>query len=108
VVQPKAITAKMLPQFRQLRSQRRRKPACSTRRQDTLPAGFSAADRKGRAEAGYRQAADSKIDAGAGAPEQPSWKRTTCPPAAHGRLRRAAGRRRLVPARIRNNTNLPT
>ncbi|MFL6636465.1 MAG: DUF885 domain-containing protein [Massilia sp.] len=103
VVQPKAITAKMLPQFRQLAASDAEASIFYTPIKN-LPAGFSDADRK-TLTAGYRQAAQ-KIDAALARLNTFLEKdylpagRTT---AGYGALPDGAA---WYQARIRNNTNL--
>ncbi|PQO92438.1 DUF885 domain-containing protein [Massilia phosphatilytica] len=103
VVQPKAITAKMLPQFRQLAATDPEASIFYTPIKN-LPAGFSDADKKSLT-AGYRQAAH-KIDAALARLNTYLEKdylpagRTT---AGYGALPDGAA---WYQARIRNNTNL--
>ena len=103
VVQPKAITAKMLPQFRQLAATDAEASIFYTPIKN-LPAGFSDQDKKALT-AGYRQAAQ-KIDAALGRLNTFLEKdylpagRTT---AGYGALPDGAA---WYQARIRNNTNL--
>jgi uncharacterized protein (DUF885 family) len=103
VVQPKAITAKMLPQFRQLAATDAEASIFYTPIKN-LPAGFSDADKKSLT-AGYRQAAQ-KIDAALARLNTYLEKdylpagRTT---AGYGALPDGAA---WYQARIRNNTNL--
>jgi uncharacterized protein (DUF885 family) len=103
VVQPKAITAKMLPQFRQLAASDAEASIFYTPIKN-LPAGFSDADRK-TLTAGYRQAAQ-QIDAALARLNTFLEKdylpagRTT---AGYGALPDGAA---WYQARIRNNTNL--
>jgi len=103
VVQPKAITAKMLPQFRQLAATDPEASIFYTPIRN-LPAGFPDADKKSLT-AGYRQAAQ-KIDAALGRLNTYLEKdylpagRTT---AGYGALPDGAA---WYQARIRNNTNL--
>jgi uncharacterized protein (DUF885 family) len=103
VVQPKAITAKMLPQFRQLAASDAEASIFYTPIKN-LPAGFSDADKKSLT-AGYRQAAQ-KIDAALARLNTFLEKdylpagRTT---AGYGALPDGAA---WYQARIRNNTNL--
>jgi uncharacterized protein (DUF885 family) len=103
VVQPKAITAKMLPQFRQLAASDAEASIFYTPIRN-LPAGFSDADKKSLT-AGYRQAAQ-KIDAALARLNTYLEKdylpagRTT---AGYGALPDGAA---WYQARIRNNTNL--
>ena len=103
VVQPKAITAKMLPQFRQLAATDPEASIFYTPIRN-LPAGFSDADKKSLT-AGYRQAAQ-KIDAALARLNTYLEKdylpagRTT---AGYGALPDGAA---WYQARIRNNTNL--
>ncbi len=103
VVQPKAITAKMLPQFRQLAATDPEASIFYTPIKN-LPAGFSDADRKSLT-AGYRQAAQ-RIDAALARLNTYLEKdylpagRTT---AGYGALPDGAA---WYQARIRNNTNL--
>ncbi|RYF00963.1 MAG: DUF885 domain-containing protein, partial [Oxalobacteraceae bacterium] len=103
VVQPKIVTERMLPQFRQLRSA---KADASVFYSPVarIPAGFSDADKRALA-AGYRQASD-KIDAALGRlvgfldTDYLKAGRTT---AGYGALPNGAA---WYQARIRNNTNL--
>jgi uncharacterized protein (DUF885 family) len=103
VVQPKAITAKMLPQFRQLAATDPEASIFYTPIKN-LPAGFPDADKKSLT-AGYRQAAQ-KIDAALARLNTYLEKdylpagRTT---AGYGALPDGAA---WYQARIRNNTNL--
>jgi uncharacterized protein (DUF885 family) len=103
VVQPKAITAKMLPQFRQLAAADPEASIFYTPIRN-LPAGFADADKKSLT-AGYRQAAQ-KIDAALARLNTFLEKdylpagRTT---AGYGALPDGAA---WYQARIRNNTNL--
>ncbi len=103
VVQPKAITQKMLPQFRQLRSSDPQAGVFYTPVRN-MPAGFGEADRRAL-EAGYRQAC-VRIDAALGRlvdfldKDYLPAGRTT---AGYGALPDGAAWYR---ARIRNNTNL--
>jgi uncharacterized protein (DUF885 family) len=103
VVQPKAITASMLPQFRQLASSDPEASIFYTPIKN-LPAGFSDQDKK-TLTAGYRDAAQ-KIDAALGRLNAYLEKdylpagRTT---AGYGALPDGAA---WYQARIRNNTNL--
>jgi uncharacterized protein (DUF885 family) len=103
VVQPKAITAKMLPQFRQLAAADPEASIFYTPIRN-LPAGFADADKKSLT-AGYRQAAQ-KIDAALARLNTFLEKdylpagRTT---AGYGALPNGAA---WYQARIRNNTNL--
>jgi uncharacterized protein (DUF885 family) len=103
VVQPKAITAKMLPQFRQLAASDPEASIFYTPIKN-LPAGFAEADKK-TLTAGYRQAAQ-KIDAALARLNTYLEKdylpagRTT---AGYGALPDGAA---WYQARIRNNTNL--
>jgi uncharacterized protein (DUF885 family) len=103
VVQPKAITASMLPQFRQLASTDPEASIFYTPIKN-LPAGFSDQDKK-TLTAGYRQAAQ-QIDAALGRLNTYLEKdylpagRTT---AGYGALPDGAA---WYQARIRNNTNL--
>jgi uncharacterized protein (DUF885 family) len=103
IVQPKAITAKMLPQFRQLAATDPEASIFYTPIKN-LPAGFPDADKKSLT-AGYRQAAQ-KIDAALARLNTYLEKdylpagRTT---AGYGALPDGAA---WYQARIRNNTNL--
>jgi uncharacterized protein (DUF885 family) len=103
VVQPKAITAKMLPQFRQLAARDAEASIFYTPIKN-LPAGFSDQDKK-TLTAGYRQAAQ-KIDAALDRLNTflekdylPAGRAT----AGYGALPDGAA---WYQARIRNNTNL--
>jgi uncharacterized protein (DUF885 family) len=103
VVQPKAITAKMLPQFRQLQSAAPEASIFYTPIKH-LPAGFSDQDKK-TLTAGYRQAADQidaalvRLNAFLEKDYLPAGRAT----AGYGALPDGAAWYR---ARIRNNTNL--
>ncbi|WP_296946435.1 DUF885 family protein [uncultured Massilia sp.] len=103
VVQPKAITQKMLPQFRQLRSSDPQASVFATPVRD-MPASFGDADRRAL-EAGYRQAA-ARIDAALGrlvAFLETDYLAAGRITAGYGALPDGAAWYR---ARIRNNTNL--
>jgi uncharacterized protein (DUF885 family) len=103
VVQPKAITAKMLPQFRQLQSADPEASIFYTPIKH-LPAGFSDQDKK-TLTAGYRQAADQidaalvRLNAFLEKDYLPAGRAT----AGYGALPDGAA---WYQARIRNNTNL--
>jgi uncharacterized protein (DUF885 family) len=103
VVQPKAITEKMLPQFRQLAASDAEASIFYTPIKN-LPAGFSDQDKKALT-AGYRQAAQ-KIDAALArlnAFLEKDYLTAGRATAGYGALPDGA---RWYQARIRNNTNL--